>query len=577
MQRSQAAGIATRLGALLVALPLCLAAAGPGRARAESRVALVIGNGGYEWAPLRNPPNDARDMAAVLRTLDFDVTEKVDLDRRGMKQAIREFGRVLRERGGVGLFYFAGHGMQVDGRNYLIPVGSLVESEADVDIEGVRADELMAKLSNARNRMNIVILDACRNNPFERSFRSATRGLAFMSAPAETLVAYSTAPGSVAADAGGSGGNGVYTEHLVKAMQTPGLELYDVFRVTRREVKRATKQAQDPWESSNLTQKFYFVDGGARLARPRDAAGETPGPPGAGFSLDDLASRADRDARAKKGWSAYLDAMRADFAESEAFAGRDAAVDLKVQAWQRFLGAYPEDDPYSQQDEALRQRAEKQLARVVRQLESDDVSSGADMVEIPDGEFVYGMQKQQSLPGFRIDRTEVTVAAYRECVAAGGCSEPSSEEKHCNWSAADRERYPVNCVDWYQARSYCDWRGARLPSEHEWEKAARGTDGRRYPWGRDWNARLANTSGKKDGFSQTSPVGSFPDGRSPYGALDMVGNVWEWTADRYAGAMKQRVLRGGSWKQRSWQVRTFSRNWSTPTNRSDRIGFRCAD
>jgi uncharacterized caspase-like protein len=227
-----------------------------GGAMAESRTALVIGNGSYEWAPLRNPANDAADMALALRELGFEVIEKKNLDRRAMKLAIRQFGRKLSANGGVGLFFFAGHGMQVNGRNYLIPVDTAVESEADVDIEAVRVDELMAKLSNAHNRMNVVILDACRNNPFEQGFRSVTRGLAFMSAPAETLIAYATAPGQVAAD--GDGRNGLYTEKLLDAMQEPGLDIEDVFKRTRAAVKMATKRKQEPWESGNLTGTFYF-------------------------------------------------------------------------------------------------------------------------------------------------------------------------------------------------------------------------------------------------------------------------------------------------------------------------------
>lgn len=225
----------------------------------EPRTALVIGNGSYEFGGLRNPRNDASDMAARLRALGFEVIERVDQGRGEMKRAIRELGQRLQQRGGVGLFYYAGHGIQVEGRNYLIPIGASVESEHDVDIEAVRVDEVMAKLANAGNRMNVVILDACRNNPFARSFRSVTRGLAFMDAPAETLIAYATAPGQVAAD--GSGRNGVYTRELLDSMRQPGLSIEDVFKRTRAAVKQAALRSQEPWESTNLTGSFYFVAG----------------------------------------------------------------------------------------------------------------------------------------------------------------------------------------------------------------------------------------------------------------------------------------------------------------------------
>ena len=240
----------------------------------EARTALVIGNARYEASPLRNPANDARLMARTLSAMGFDVRSHTDLDQNGMKRAIRDFGRRLRDEGGVGLFYFAGHGMQVNGENYLIPVGASVESESDVDIEGIRIAEVLAKMDGARNRMNVVILDACRNNPFARSFRSASRGLAFMNAPSGTLVAYATAPGSVAAD--GSGDNGVYTQHLVRAMQTEGEAIEDVFKQARAWVQQETSGRQVPWESSSLTGDFYFHVAAARPTTRPSSAGPAP-------------------------------------------------------------------------------------------------------------------------------------------------------------------------------------------------------------------------------------------------------------------------------------------------------------
>ena len=174
----------------------------------QSRIALVIGNSSYKSSPLQNPLNDANDMAVVLRKLGFSVQLKINADQRSMEDSIRTFGKELRS-GGIGLFYYAGHGLQVDGRNYLIPIGADVESEADVKYEAVDAGRVLAQMEDAENSMNIIILDACRNNPFARSFRSSQKGLAKMDAPVGSILAYSTAPGSVAAD--GSGRNGLYT------------------------------------------------------------------------------------------------------------------------------------------------------------------------------------------------------------------------------------------------------------------------------------------------------------------------------------------------------------------------------
>jgi len=182
-------------------------------AQAEQRVALVIGNGAYKEGKLRNPPNDARAMAQALRECDFEVIEKINSNQQGMKDAIREFGKRI-QRGGVGLFYYAGHGMQVQGINFLIPVGAEVNAEHEVEYEAVDAGRVLSEMESAGNRVNIVILDACRNNPFARSFRSSGRGLKKMDAPTEALLAYATAPGKVAAD--GDGENGLYmgTVHI---------------------------------------------------------------------------------------------------------------------------------------------------------------------------------------------------------------------------------------------------------------------------------------------------------------------------------------------------------------------------
>ena len=219
------------------------------------RLALVIGNSAYQTAPLKNPINDAEDMAATLKKLGFKVILKKNADQRTMEDAIRYFGRQLRN-GDVGLFYFAGHGVQVEGRNYLIPVDARIESESDVKYEAVDAGRILGKMEDAENRLNIVILDACRNNPYARAFRSDQSGLARMDAPTGSLVAYSTAPGEVAAD--GPDRNGIFTKHLIQHMMTPNLSIEHVLKRVRIDVARQTNGRQIPWESSSLMGDFYF-------------------------------------------------------------------------------------------------------------------------------------------------------------------------------------------------------------------------------------------------------------------------------------------------------------------------------
>ena len=225
-------------------------------AGAANRTALVIGNADYKLSPLKNPANDATDMAAILEDSGFDVTFILNASQREMKKAVRFFGKKLRQNKGEGLFYYAGHGIQLKGHNYLIPVGATIESEGDVEFEAVDAGLVLAKMEDAGNNMNIVILDACRNNPFARSFRSADKGLAKMDAPKGSLIAYATAPGSISAD--GEGKNGVYTKHLLTNIRKPGLTIERILKNVRVAVLSETSNKQVPWESSSLAGDFYF-------------------------------------------------------------------------------------------------------------------------------------------------------------------------------------------------------------------------------------------------------------------------------------------------------------------------------
>ena len=261
---------------LLLGLCFVLAVVLP--ASAEKRVALVIGNSGYSLlSPLSNPKNDAALMAEALREVGFEVVEAADADRRGMARAIRDFGKRLRSAGpeAVGLFYYAGHGVQAQGENYLIPLDAPIADEADLEIEAVEASWVLRQMESAGNGLNIVILDACRNNPFAGSFRAAGRGLARMDAPTGSLVAYSAAPGQVAAD--GRDGNSPYTAALARAMREPGLDLLKVFQRTRIAVQATTAGAQTPWEEQSLLGDFYF--------RPQSST-VTVAPPGAPPAFD---------------------------------------------------------------------------------------------------------------------------------------------------------------------------------------------------------------------------------------------------------------------------------------------------
>lgn len=225
--------------------------------RQSQRLALVIGNSAYKEAPLVNPANDARAMARALQDSGFTVMLHTDVNHRGLLGAVRDFGSRLRQ-GGVGLFYFAGHGMQIKGRNYLIPVGADIQREDEIAYSALDAQAVLDKMEAAGNGANLILLDACRNNPFARSFRSSNQGLAQMEAPVGTLVAFSTAPGSVASD--GQGQNGLYTQHLLAAMRKPGAKVEDVFKQVRAAVRRESQGKQIPWETTSLEGDLYFLE-----------------------------------------------------------------------------------------------------------------------------------------------------------------------------------------------------------------------------------------------------------------------------------------------------------------------------
>ena len=221
---------------------------------ASKKVALIIGNSNYkDAARLRNPVNDATAMSNALNKLGFEVAELTDATQKEMNRAISQFGRRL-NGDTVGFFFYAGHGLQVKGKNYLVPIDALIDSEASVPTETVEIDSVLAQL--ASSSLSIVVLDACRNNPFESKVRATGGGLAQIDAPKGSFIAFATSPGRTAAD--GSGSNGVYTSELIKQISIPNLPIESVFKKVRANVAKLTGDAQIPWESTSLVGDFYF-------------------------------------------------------------------------------------------------------------------------------------------------------------------------------------------------------------------------------------------------------------------------------------------------------------------------------
>jgi len=222
------------------------------------KVALVVGNGKYKDAPeLKNAPNDAKAIAETLKAAGFEVTLKLDTGREDLIGAIRAYVHVMETRKCVGLFYFAGHGLQLAWRNYLLPVDGNIDKADDVAKQSVDIARLIEGLTKAANPMNVIILDACRENPFGSLKGVDHKGLSQMDAPNTTFLAYATSPGNVASD--GDGANGLYTENLLRELRIQGTKIEDVFKRVRLGVRKKSNGAQIPWESTSLEEDFYFL------------------------------------------------------------------------------------------------------------------------------------------------------------------------------------------------------------------------------------------------------------------------------------------------------------------------------
>src|SRR5215468_4514073 len=239
------------------------------QAMAENRIALVIGNSNYTAvAALPNPANDAKTMATFLTSAGFEVVQAPDLTQSDLRRTVGNFARSAAAKGPdtVVLVFYAGHGLQVDGENFLVPVDAQIEREADVPLQAMRLADVMNALSTIHSKSTVVILDACRNNPFSAINKTSGRGLAIVDAPNGSLVSYSTAPGTEALD--GDGTNSPYTSALMRIGQEPGLPIEQVLKRVRLEVSNATDRQQFPWESSSLTNEFSFFTYDGKQPKP---------------------------------------------------------------------------------------------------------------------------------------------------------------------------------------------------------------------------------------------------------------------------------------------------------------------
>ena len=490
----------------------------------ERRVALVIGNNSYSYASsLKNPINDASDIKQVLEQLGFEVLYWYNGNRRQMISQIQTFRSKIGGVNTVALFYYAGHGIQANDDNWLVPVDANPQTQADIDVSCVGLNYLMRNLESVNSGTNIVILDACRSNPFKYSGRSSTGGLAQPSStPKGSFIAFSTSPNTVAQD--GYGRNSPYTAKLKEALLIPNIPIETTFKRVRNAM-----QGQTSWENSSLVGEFYFNPMGSGGSGVKDSDG------------DGLTDNVDQCPYEK------------------------GAISNN--------GCPAPSDPFANQ-----------------------------MVSIPSGSFQMGQPdpnigcdgcSQDENPihsvyisSFKMSKYEVTQRQWRDIMGSN-----PSYFKGC-------DNCPVEQVSWNDIQVFLRKLNAqtsknyRLPTEAEWEYAARGGQSYKYAGSNNlgsvgWYDENSYDLGKEHEDYGTNPVGQkSPNG---YGLYDMSGNVWEWCSDWYdSGYYKNspsnnpkgpssgpyRVLRGGSWSNSPFICRVANLLNFTPANRDFIFGFR---
>jgi uncharacterized caspase-like protein len=314
-----------------------------GAARAEPRLALVIGNSNYrDVVALPNPANDANAMDAFLRKAGFDVTPANNLSQSEMRRDLRAFADKVAAAGpnAVALVYYAGHGVQIDGENYLIPVDASIKRESDVPMAGVRLNDVMNIMSTVPTSTLMVILDACRNNPFSTINKTAGRGLAIVDAPKGSIVAYSTSPGATALD--GSNDHSPFTSALLDVARTPGQAVEQTFKKVRLAVNKATDGQQTPWESSSLISDFEFYPAQGAQPKPVQAPQEKVAKQEAAQPEQARQGTATPEAAKDESSQRTVEVWRKKLADVSPQQAYDMVIEANiVEAYEAFLTIYP--------------------------------------------------------------------------------------------------------------------------------------------------------------------------------------------------------------------------------------------
>ena len=539
---------------------------------AGEKVALLIANAKYEdMARLEKPYDDVKLIENSLLTLGFkkeNIKTLRDIDQRDMKRAFKDFG-TQSENAEIAFFYYSGHGLQHQGSNYLVPVQAQISKDSDIDIESVSAQNLLAQLEKAK--LSVLVLDACRDNPWLRKKGVAGKGLARMETPNRSIIAFATNENNTAAD------QGLYAQYLSQYL-VQGLELRKVFDKVGAAIDKETGGKQQPRVYSGVYDDVY-LNGKANPTTPVVMPSVDP----QAYELSYWESI--KNSTNASDYAAYL----ADYPR-----GRFASL---AKSRQKQYEVKPTPEPV--QVAQIQTREQPRTTYGVGQS-FKDCAECPEMVLVPSGSFMMGSKDYSNEKpvhevtindSFAVGKYEVTFAQWDACVADGGCGGYRPDD--AGWGRGTR---PVMTVNWEDAQAYLRWLSQktgqkyRLLSESEWEYVARAGSSTDYSWGNDIGSNKANCDGCGGQWDakKTAPVGSFSANK--FGLYDVHGNVWEWVEDCWHGSYEgaptngsawlsscteeRRVLRGGSWVSYPDGTRSANRNRNAPTLRNSYFGFR---
>jgi formylglycine-generating enzyme required for sulfatase activity len=519
----------------------------------EKRIAMVIGNGDYDLSPLPYAIKEASDMKRFLQKQGFEVFYGENTTKRELIKLLRDFSLAMKESA-IALFYFNGHAIQVNNKNYLVPLETAIENDRRVLYEAVKLDAILNKMARAKNRLNIVVLDAAHPNPFSNIYRAKKSGCAAISQKKGFDIFLSVVPGKTLKTASSKDS---FTAAFIKAAAFKGTEISDTAKILHD--IRASRKLPAPHLTVKHDEPFYF-NLPDRLI-PED-------------------ERAFENANAE-GTSAAFIAFLQRYPHSPFVSEAKAAVD-RIQA--------EEAEVLEKKEAKAREERQLRLARLRAEKLAELKARGVipvepEMVMIKAGTFTMGSQSDENnrpehlvtiAYPFKIGKYEVTNREFSQYLRATG----KESTLTADWKASDR---PATNISWNEAKAYAEWlsdltgKSYRLPSETEWEYAARSGTSSTFTWGDNADLSTQYAWMKKNAGEITHSVGSLKPNR--FGLYDMYGNVWEWCEDDYLETYMEKPRDGKAYVSGSALKSMRGGSWHTPVDdlKADHRGLQMSD